>query len=72
MLTLEKQLLAAYDASDRNIPDSDLDDEQPISITIRTTLGDVRSARRRIAMVERGAKLVEADLKARDEYDANL
>lgn len=42
-------LLAAGQQRDP-IPDSDLDDAQPISLNIRLTLGDVRRARRQFAI----------------------
>lgn len=69
---IEQQTLAAYDASDRHIPDSDLDDEQPITLTVRTTLGEVRRIRRTHAMIARGAELVAADERARITYEDNL
>lgn len=72
MLPAEKLILDAYKAADRDIPDSDLDDEQPISLFVRMTLGDLRAIRRNVAMRERGAAGVAADLKARADYDANL
>lgn len=67
-----RKLLVAYDASDRDIPDSDLDDEQPLSLYVRLTLGDIRALRRALAMIDRGGELVAADLKRRAEYDASL
>jgi hypothetical protein len=69
---IEQQALAAYDASDRHIPDSDLDDEQPITLTVRTTLGEVRRIRRTHAMIARGAELVAEDERARITYEDNL
>ena len=69
---IERQTLAAYEAADRRIPDSDLDDEQPITLQVMTTLGEVRRIRRSQAMRERGGRAVERDLLARKEYDANL
>jgi len=71
-MKLAQQVLTAYDASVRHIPDSDLDDEQPISLNVRTTLGDIRRIRSFLATLARGEKLIAADLKARDEYDASL
>lgn len=41
-----KAVLAAFEAQRDPIPDSDLDDEQPISLNVRLTLGDVRKMRR--------------------------
>ena len=69
---LAEQVLAAYDATDRHIGDSDLDDEQPISLHVRTTLGDIRLFRSALAMRARGEKLVAAELKAREDYDNSL
>lgn len=45
-MTIEEIILNAYDKADRAIGDSDLDDEQPLSLNIRLTLGDIRSLRR--------------------------
>lgn len=61
----EQLILNAYRLADRDIPDSDLDDEQPISLNVRMTLGDVRRIRRNVAMRERGMVGVEVDLAAR-------
>lgn len=69
---LAEQVLATYDSTDRHIPDSDLDGEQPITLHVRTTLGDVRRARSLLAMIARGKMHVAADMKAREDYDANL
>jgi len=38
------KLIAAYDQQRDPIPDSDLDNEQPISLTVRLELGDIRMA----------------------------
>lgn len=40
-----QRLLANYDTDRDHIADSDLDNEQPITITFRGTLNDIRSAR---------------------------
>jgi hypothetical protein len=40
-----QRLLANYDTDRDHIGDSDLDNEQPIAITFRGTLGDIRAAR---------------------------
>jgi hypothetical protein len=40
-----QRLVANYDTDRDHIGDSDLDNEQPISITFRGTLGDIRNAR---------------------------
>lgn len=69
---LAEQVLAAYASTDRHIGDSDLDDEQPVSLNVRTTLGDIRFFRRVMAMRKRGAERVAAELKAREDYDASL
>lgn len=69
---IELQALAAYDASDRHIPDSDLDDEQPITLLVSTTLGEVRRIRRMHAMIARGAELVAEDERARIAYEDSL
>lgn len=44
--TVARLVLASYDSTDRHIPDSDLDDEQPLTLDVRLTLGDVRRLRR--------------------------
>lgn len=41
-----KAVLAAFDAQRAPQNDADLDDEQPISLNVRLTLGDVRRMRR--------------------------
>lgn len=46
MNDIERQVLAAYKAMNRDIPDSDLDDEQPLTISVRTTLGEIRRIQR--------------------------
>ena len=42
-----RKVVAAYEAQRDQISDSDLDDEQPITLKIDLTLGDVRKMRRR-------------------------
>jgi hypothetical protein len=69
---IERQTLAAYEAIERNIPDSDLDDAQPLTLLVKTTLGEVRRIYRANTERERGARGVERDLLAREDYDANL
>lgn len=69
---IEKQVLAAYDASDRHIPDSDLDDEQPIALLVRTTLGEIRRMRRHHAMIARGSELAAEEERARIAYEDSL
>lgn len=56
---LFQKVLAAYGSQRDKINDSDLDDEQPISLTIRMTLGDVK--RIRMAVLEAGLR--PADFK---------
>lgn len=41
-----KAVLAAFEAQRAPQNDADLDDEQPISLNVRLTLGDVRKMRR--------------------------
>lgn len=69
---IEKQILSAYDAEDRHIPDSDLDNEQPITLIVRTTLGEVRRIRRHHAMIETGARLAAEEELARIAYENSL
>lgn len=58
---IHRQVIAAYEAADRHIPDSDLDDEQPISLSVRTTLGEIRRIRRLGATIARGTRAQERD-----------
>lgn len=67
---IERQALAAYEASDRKIPDSDLDNEQPITLHVRTTLGEIRRIRMAELTRSRGARGVERDLLGRNEQRA--
>lgn len=69
---IDVQVLAAYDASDRHIPDSDLDDEQPITLMVRTTLGEVRRIRRLAYVLRNAAKASAAENDARAKYDETL
>ena len=46
-------VLDAYRAQRDDLPDSDLDDEQPLSLTVRVTLGDIRKARNWAATTRR-------------------
>ena len=69
---IEKQVLAAYAAEDRDIPDSDLDNEQPICLMVRTTLGEVRRIRRHHAMIEDGARRAAEEDRARIAYEDSL
>jgi hypothetical protein len=68
---IHRQVIAAYEAGDRDIPDSDLDDEQPITLLVRTTLGEVRRIRRLGLMLDRGARASEREDIARREQEAN-
>ena len=72
MQKLAELVVAAYDATDRHIPDSDLDNEQPLTVDVRLTLGDIRRARRWLADIATGARLAEQREKALREYDASL
>lgn len=69
---IARLVLACYDSTDRHIPDSDLDNEQPISLNVRMKLGDIRKLRAAIATIDRGAELMAADMKRRREYDETL
>jgi len=42
-----RKVLAAYEAQRDQITDPDLDDEQPITLRLDFTLGDIRKMRRR-------------------------
>lgn len=46
MSPIDRAALIAYADAKREIPDSDLDNEQPITLIIRTTLGEIRRLRR--------------------------
>ncbi len=39
---IERTVLRAYETDREPIGDSDLDDDQPVTLLIRTTLGDLR------------------------------
>jgi len=43
-----QRVLAAYGSQRDDIGDSDLDNEQPISLNVYLTLGDIRKARRAV------------------------
>jgi hypothetical protein len=47
-----ERLIANYHTDRDEIPDSDLDDEQPINIRFRGTLRDIRNARKAIACLK--------------------
>lgn len=46
------RLIASYESQRDQISDSDLDNEQPISITFYGQLGDIRNARNASAMLK--------------------
>jgi hypothetical protein len=71
-LKLAQQVMIAYEAADRHIPDSDLDDEQPLTLDVRLTLGDIRRVRRWLADVERGGQLAAEREKAIREHEDSL
>jgi hypothetical protein len=48
-INVVQRVLAAYGSQRDRIEDSDLDDEQPITLNIYLTLGDIRMARRFVA-----------------------
>jgi len=73
MQTVAELVLKAYDATDRHISDSDLDDEQTLTLDVRMTLGDIRRIRRTLAMIKRGAERaakIEKEAQAHDGDDA--
>lgn len=51
-----RRVLAAYEAQRDQITDPDLDDEQPITLRIDLTLGDIRKMRRRRDSMELAKK----------------
>jgi hypothetical protein len=69
---IARMVLVCYDSTDRHIGDSDLDNDQPIALTFRCKLGDIRKLRRSIAMIDRSAEQLAADLKVRREYNNKL
>ena len=69
---IDAQVLAAYGAQDREIPDSDLDNEQPITLSVRTTLGEVRRIRRLYQMLTRASIADAVERKMRVEHDETL
>jgi hypothetical protein len=72
MSPIEKQALAAYDADDRHIPDSDLDNEQPITLYVRTTVGEIRRIRRFAADLALGARAAAKREEAQRAYEDSL
>lgn len=49
-LNVIQRVLAAYGSQRDDINDSDLDDEQPLLLTIHLTLGDIRRARMMVSI----------------------
>jgi hypothetical protein len=49
-LNVIQRVLAAYGSQRDDINDSDLDDEQPLKLTVYLTLGDIRRARMMVIM----------------------
>ena len=47
-IAVMQKVLAAYGSQRDPINDSDLDNEQPISLTVYMTLGELRNARRAV------------------------
>lgn len=60
-LNVVQRVLAAYGSQRDSINDSDLDDEQPLSLQVRLTLGDIR----RIRMMVRLQGKNPADFRVR-------
>jgi|HubBroStandDraft_1064217.scaffolds.fasta_scaffold884696_1 hypothetical protein len=50
-ISVLQRLIANYESQRDQIADSDLDREQPISITFRGQLGDIRNARSAVGML---------------------
>lgn len=57
------KVLAAYGNQRDPINDSDLDDEQPISLSVHMTLGELRRAR--MAVIQAGHRPADFDTKPR-------
>lgn len=53
-VTVIQKVLAAYGSQRDDINDSDLDNEQPISLNVRLTLGEIRNAR--LAVIRAGIR----------------
>jgi len=49
-LNVMQRVLAAYGSQRDDINDSDLDDEQPLALTVHLTLGDIRRSRMMVSM----------------------
>lgn len=58
-----QKVLAAYGSQRDPINDSDLDNEQPITLTVYMTLGDLR--RMRMAVIGAGHRPADFDTKPR-------
>lgn len=72
-VTVLQKVLAAYGSQRDPINDSDLDNEQPISLNVYMTLGELRMARRFV--FHQGARPADFDTKPRDlmrEFDTAI
>lgn len=58
-----QKVLAAYGSQRNQISDSDLDNEQPISLSVYLTLGEVRQVRQ--AVIRAGHRPADFDTKPR-------
>jgi hypothetical protein len=55
LITLAQKVIAGYELTAEPMVDPELDDEQPRTISVRLTLGDVRKARRLLGYLARVA-----------------
>lgn len=62
-VTILQKVLAAYGNQRDPINDSDLDNEQPISLSVHMTLGELRAAR--MAVIGAGHRPADFDTKPR-------
>lgn len=62
-INLLQKVLAAYGNQRNKINDSDLDNEQPIALSVYCTLGEVRAARN--AVIHAGHRPADFDTKPR-------
>jgi hypothetical protein len=58
-----QKVLAAYGNQRDQINDSDLDDAQPISLSVHMTLGDLRKVRQ--SVIQAGVRPADFDTKPR-------
>ena len=63
-VTILQKVLAAYGNQHDPINDSDLDNEQPITLTVYLNLGELRRAR--MAVIGAGHRPADFDTKPRD------